>query len=50
MSAAIADDAIADWLMREVAPIYDAMKHNPSRARTVEHVLATLAAEDERRP
>jgi hypothetical protein len=49
MNAAIADDAVEEWLTRDIALIYDEMKQNPSRARTVEQVLATLAAEEERR-
>lgn len=40
--------AVEDWLRREVAPAYDAMKTDPSRGRSVADVRATLAAEHRR--
>ncbi len=41
------DRAVEDWLRTDVVTIYDAMKKNPGRRRTVEDVRASLAAEDE---
>jgi putative addiction module CopG family antidote len=38
------DRAVEDWLREKVAPAYDALKANPSRAVSAEHVRATLAA------
>lgn len=38
------DKAVEDWLRREVAPAYDAMKADRSRARTVADVRNSLAA------
>jgi antitoxin ParD1/3/4 len=39
------DRAIDDWLRSQVGPAYDALKADPSRAVSAEHVLARLAAE-----
>jgi putative addiction module CopG family antidote len=36
--------ALENWLKEQVAPAYDAMKANPSRAVSAEHVRASLAA------
>lgn len=36
--------ALDTWLREQVAPVYDAMKADSSRAVTVEHVRASLAA------
>jgi len=40
--------ALDGWLRSQVAPVYDAMKANPSRAVPVEKVRASLAAADKR--
>ncbi len=42
------DRGVRDWLVRDVAPIYDAMMRDPSRARSADDVRAALEAEDER--
>ena len=39
------DRAMEDWLLREVAPAYDALKASPSRAVSANQVRATLARE-----
>jgi antitoxin ParD1/3/4 len=39
------DRAIESWLRDQVAPAYDALKADPSRAISVADVRATLAAE-----
>lgn len=39
------DQAVEDWLCREVGAAYDALKADPSRAITPEEVRARLAAE-----
>ena len=39
------DRAVETWLREQVAPAYDALKANPSRAVSVKHVRARLAAE-----
>jgi antitoxin ParD1/3/4 len=36
--------ALETWLQEQVAPVYDAMKTDPSRAVSVEKVRASLAA------
>ncbi len=41
------DQAIDEWLRHDVAPIFDAMKQDPSRARSVDDVRAALARHDE---
>lgn len=37
-------DARDTWLRQQVAPVYDAMRANPSRAVSIEKVRASLAA------
>lgn len=37
------DRAVEDWLREKVAPAYDAVKADPSRAVSVEHVRAALS-------
>ena len=39
------DRAVEDWLRHQVGPAYDALKADPSRAVTADHVLARLATE-----
>ena len=39
------DRAVEDWLRDKVAPAYDALKADPTRAVSVDNVRATLAAE-----
>jgi antitoxin ParD1/3/4 len=39
------DRAVEDWLRTQVAPSYDALKADPSRARSLEQVRAVLAIE-----
>ena len=39
------DRAVEGWLREQVAPAYDALKADPSRAVSVDHVRATLSAE-----
>lgn len=39
------DRVVEDWLRDRVAPAYDALKANPSRAVSVRDVRAMLAAE-----
>jgi hypothetical protein len=38
------DRSVESWLHEEVAAAYDAVKANPSRTVSVEHVRARLAA------
>ena len=40
--------ALESWLRDRVAPVYDAMKADPSRAVSVEKVRASLAAAHKR--
>ena len=42
------DKAAEEWLRRDVAPAYDAMKAEPSRARPVGDVRKSLAREHKR--
>lgn len=42
------DKAIEHWLRTDIAEVYDAMKADPSRARSSADVRATLAAEHKR--
>lgn len=42
------DSAIRDWLERDIVEIYDAMKDDAKRARSVADVRARLAAEHKR--
>lgn len=39
------DRAVESWLHNQVGPAYDALKSDPSRAVTADHVRARLAAE-----
>jgi antitoxin ParD1/3/4 len=39
------DRAVDGWLREQVAPAYDALKADPTRAVTVDHVCARLATE-----
>jgi antitoxin ParD1/3/4 len=39
------DRAVEDWLRDKVAPAYDALKADPTRAVSVDNVRAALAAE-----
>lgn len=39
------DRAREDWLLATVAPAYDALKANPSRAVSAEHVRSALSNE-----
>ena len=39
------DRAVENWLQHQVGPAFDALKADPSRAVTVDHVRARLAAE-----
>lgn len=39
------DRAVETWLQEQVAPAYDALKANPSRAVSAKHVRTRLAAE-----
>ncbi len=39
------DRAVESWLHNQVGPAFDALKTDPSRAVTVDHVRARLAAE-----
>jgi putative addiction module CopG family antidote len=38
------DRAMEEWLQKTVAPAYDALKADPSRARSAKQVRAALAA------
>lgn len=38
------DQAVERWLMEEVAPVYDAMEADPSRAVPAEEVFASIRA------
>lgn len=39
------DRAVDEWLKQQVAPVYDAMREDPSRGRSLDQVRARLAAE-----
>jgi antitoxin ParD1/3/4 len=39
------EKAVEDWLRNDIAPVYDAMKNDPARARSLDDVKASLAAE-----
>jgi putative addiction module CopG family antidote len=39
------DRAVENWLNEQVGPAYDALKADPTRAVSVDHVRAMLAAE-----
>jgi antitoxin ParD1/3/4 len=40
------DRAVEDWLREKVAPAYDALKADPSRAVSVDQVRAALSAQN----
>ena len=42
------DRAVEAWLREQVAPAYDALKADPSRAVSVDDIRARLSAEHER--
>jgi antitoxin ParD1/3/4 len=42
------DRAVEGWLREQVAPAYDALKTDPSRAVSVDTVRTRLSAEDEK--
>ena len=44
------EKAVEDWLRNDIAPVYDAMKADPARARSLDDVKASLAAERRRTP
>lgn len=44
------EKAIDNWLREDIAPIYDAMHADPSRARSIADVKAALAAERNAHP
>lgn len=37
------DRAVEEWLRQQVAPVYDAMREDPSRGRSLDQVRARLA-------
>jgi antitoxin ParD1/3/4 len=39
------DRAVESWLHEQVGPAYDALKADPTRAVTIDHVRASFAAE-----
>lgn len=39
------EKAIDTWLRKDIAPVYDAMKADPRRARSIAEVKATLGTE-----
>ncbi|HKP78559.1 MAG TPA: type II toxin-antitoxin system ParD family antitoxin [Phenylobacterium sp.] len=43
------DEAVERWLREEVAPTYDAMKADPSRAIPIEDVFAEIRSHHEQR-
>jgi putative addiction module CopG family antidote len=43
------DRAVEHWLLNQIAPAYDALKADPSRAVSVEQVRSKLAAEHRKR-
>jgi len=42
------EKAVDDWLRSDIAPVYDAMKADPSRGRSLNDVRKTLTAERRR--
>ncbi len=42
------DRAVESWLREQVAPAYDALKADPSRAVSLDNVRARLSAEHEK--
>jgi putative addiction module CopG family antidote len=45
----VRDRAVESWLHHQAGPAYDGLKAAPSRAVTVDHVRARLAAEHAKR-
>lgn len=43
------DRAVESWLHNQIGPAYDALKADPSRAVTPEHIRSRLAAEHAQR-
>jgi antitoxin ParD1/3/4 len=43
------DAAVERWLREEVAPVYDAMKADPSRARSAKDVFARIRVKHAKR-
>jgi len=41
------DRAVEEWLRQQVAPVYDAMKEDKSRGRSLDQVRAKLSEEHE---
>jgi putative addiction module CopG family antidote len=39
------EKAVESWLRSEIAPVYDALKSDPARVRSINDVKAKLAAE-----
>ncbi len=44
------DRAVEHWLLNQVAPAYDALKADPSRAISIDQVRARLATEHKKSP
>lgn len=44
----VRDNAVEQWLAKQVGPAYDALKKDPSRAVTVNDVRARLSAEHQK--
>ena len=44
------EKAVEQWLKNDIVPVYDAMKANPERARSLDDVKAALAAQHGRNP
>ena len=40
----LADNIVENWLVNEVAGVYDTMEKDPGRAISIEQVFATLRA------
>jgi antitoxin ParD1/3/4 len=43
------DNAVEHWLREEVAVVYDALKANPTRARSMEEVFGEIRAKHARK-
>jgi antitoxin ParD1/3/4 len=43
------DAAVERWLIEEVVPVYDAMRENPGRGRSAQHVAERLRTYHEQR-
>lgn len=43
------DRAVENWLHAQISPAYDALKADPSRAVTADHIRTRLAAEQAKR-